>query len=132
MSKLGFVIVVLASFSSMARAQTMPLQPGLDPARIQSVALWPGPDLPCKLPKRPAPYVCHRVIAGPVLILSMLPRYELIVAHGDAAVARGERSYWIHEGLFPTPMALAAGEVLYFVGDNWAGGDSDLVVTIYR
>ena len=114
-----------------AREQAqLPLRLSLDPARIVTVGLWPGPDVPCKLPKRDRPYVCHRLLVGPAVVLSEL-RGELVAARGDAALAKGERSWWVHDTIPPTPIGLAAGEVLYQVGD-FANGDADRVATVYH
>ena len=105
---------------------------GLDPARISTVGLWPGPIVPCKLPKRERPYECQRILAGPAIILTKLVG-EFIVAYGDQAVAQGKRSWWTEISLTEpvVPLALAAGEVLYHVG-NSLDHDKDLIVTIYR
>jgi hypothetical protein len=156
MRKLGIVVAIL-SFASIAHAQQqqaamqaaqaqqtqqaaeehrereqaqLPLRLSLEPTRIVSIGLWPGPDVPCKLPKRDRPYVCHRLLVGPAVILSQLYG-ELIVARGDAALAKGERSWWFHGGL-PMPIGLAAGEVLYTVGDVTTPGEGDFVATVYR
>jgi hypothetical protein len=107
---------------------------GLDPSRIHTVGVWPGPTVPCKLPKRDAPYECHRLVEGPALLLTPVPG-ELIVATGDQALADGKRSWWLRfNGLGHVDiMAIASGEVLYAVGDpRSAWGDGDLVVTLYR
>ena len=109
----------------------LPLRASLDPTRIVTVGLWPGPDVPCKLPKRDRPYVCHRLLVGPAVILSQMGG-ELIVARGDAALAKGERSWWLHDAYPPMPLGLAAGEVLYQVGDWVSNSDGDRVATVYR
>jgi hypothetical protein len=114
------------------REQTLRLvTQGLDPARIHTVGLWPGQSVPCKLPRREQPYSCHRLLEGPALILTELPLFELIVARGDAALARGERAWWLKGNERLMPISLAAGEVLYLVGDHWPD-DTDLVATLYR
>lgn len=159
MSKLGIVVAIL-SFAGVARAQQqaaaqaqqqaaaqaqqqaaenhrlqeqaqLPLRLSLEPTRIVTVGLWPGPDVPCKLPKRDRPYVCHRLLVGPAVILSQMGG-ELIVARGDAALAKGERSWWLHDAYPPMPLGLAAGEVLYQVGDSISNSDADRVATVYR
>ena len=154
MSKLG-IAAVLLSIASLAHAQNsasedarrraeeehqrqvreqaqLPLRQSLDPSRIATVGLWPGPPVPCKLPKRETPYTCHRLLAGPALILSQLELGEAIVARGDAALARGERAWWSHYRMV-LPIALAPGEVLYSVGeDSPVAYETDLIVTLYR
>lgn len=112
------------------QAETLTRQ-RFDPARLATVGLWPGPGVPCKLPIRDRPYVCHRLLVGPMVIVSELPLLEAIVARGDAALARGERSWWSRSRYLPIPLALAPGEVLYSVGDG-PFGDSDLIATVYR
>lgn len=109
----------------------VPLRLSLDPSRIATIGLWAGPAVPCKLPKREQPYTCHRLLEGPALILSQLELSEAIVARGDSALAKGARSWWVH---YPPvlPLALAAGEVLYSVGDPPDAYGSDLIVTVYR
>lgn len=102
-----------------------------DPARLATVGLWPGPAVPCKLPIRDKPYVCHRLFVGPLVIVSQLPLHEAIVARGDAALARGERSWWSRDRDLPIPLALVPGEVLYTVGDG-PFGYADLIATVYR
>lgn len=101
---------------------------GIDPAAVTTVGLWPGPVVPCKLPKRERPYQCQRLLEGPALVLSHMAG-EFIVARGDQALARGQRSWWTDFN--GTPLALAAGEVLYHVGDS-ISYEKDLVATIYR
>jgi hypothetical protein len=155
MSKLG-IVLALSAFGSIAQAQQQqaaqaaaqqqaaaaeaehmreqaqtPLRLSLEPTRIVTVGLWPGPDVPCKLPKRDRPYVCHRLLVGPAVILSQVGG-ELIVARGDAALAKGERSWWVHDAYPPMPLGLAAGEVLYQVGDSVSSSDADRVATVYR
>jgi hypothetical protein len=101
---------------------------GLDPARIATIGLWPGPIVPCKLPKREKPYECQRILTGPAIVLSRLEG-EFVVALGDQAIAQGKRSWWSNwQG---APLALAPGEVLYHVG-NSLDYDKDLVATVYR
>lgn len=112
------------------QSQTL-LRSLFDPARVATVGLWPGPAVACKLPIRDKPYVCHRLLVGPMVILSELPLGEAIVARGDAALARGERAWWSRNRGLPVPLALAPGEVLYSVGDG-SFGDSDLLATVYR
>lgn len=108
----------------------------IDPARLQTIGLWPEKAaVPCKLPKRAEPYECHRVLVGPAILLTPL-RAEIIVAKSDAALARGERSWW-RFSVDPAapPLAIGRDEVLYFVGEpNFAlyGERGDVVVTIYR
>jgi hypothetical protein len=154
MSKLG-IAAVLLSIASLAHAQNsagedarrraeeehqrqvreqaqLPLRQSLDPSRIATVGLWPGPPVPCKLPKREQPYTCRRLLAGPALILSELPLGEAIVARGDAALAKGDRAWWLHYRMV-LPLALAPGEVLYSVGEESpVTFEGDLVVTLYR
>lgn len=102
---------------------------GIDPTAIKTIGLWPGRVVPCKLPKRERPYECQRLLEGPALVLSKLTG-EFIVARGDQALARGERSWWSYwTGAL---LALAAGEILYQVGGDSLTSDNDLVVTIYR
>ena len=105
---------------------------GLDPTRITTVGLWPGPVVPCKLPKRERPYECQRILVGPAIILTRLVG-EFVVAHGDQAVVQGKRSWWTEISYSEpiVPLALAAGEVLYHVG-NSLDHDKDLIVTVYR
>lgn len=120
-----------AELQRQQTTQTMIVRPALDPARIQTVALWPGPGVPCKLPKRDKPYTCHRLMEGPVLFLTPIGA-EILVGRGDAAVAKGERSWWAYERGGPFVFALAAGEVVYAVGDWDVGAAGDAIVTIYR
>ena len=114
----------------LAEQEQLPLRLAIDPTRLVTVGLWPGPDVPCKLPKRDKPYVCHRLLVGPAVIYSQIYS-ELIVARGDAALARGERSWWVR-GAPPVPLGLAAGEVLYQVGDDGRPGEGDMIATIYH
>jgi hypothetical protein len=100
----------------------------MDPSRIATIGLWPGPVVPCKLPKREKPYSCQRILEGPAIVLTRL-QGEFIVARGDQAVAQGKRSWWTDWS--EVPLALAPGEVLYSVGSDW-NFEKDRVATVYR
>jgi hypothetical protein len=143
----ALIVILLATTANATADSTGPAQTqddgqhashviGLDATRIRTISVWPGKDVPCKLPKRDAPYVCHRLLEGPAIILSHLMGLELIVARGDQALASGARSWWLNTAQFGAslvPLALAPGEVLYLVGSPPLYlRDSDLVVTVYR
>jgi hypothetical protein len=110
----------------------LPLRLSLDPTRLKTIGLWPRPEVPCKLPKRDKPYACHRLIEGPVVIFSALPLPEVIVARGDEALAKGERTWWLHDLPPPVPLALEAGQVLYLVGEPNHSWEGEYVATVYR
>jgi hypothetical protein len=114
-----------------AATQGLLLRGGFDPAKLHTVAVWPNKPLRCKLPKNEEPYTCHRLIAGPAVILTPLAGLELIAARDDLALLRGQRLWWLHNYVGLTPIALAANEVLYVLGDL-RNGDTDIVMTVYK
>jgi hypothetical protein len=105
------------------------LRVGLDPTRIHTIGVWPDKEVPCKLPKSDEPYHCRRLLQGPAIILSRVP-LELIAAHDDQALERGDRLWWLHNQEL-MPIALAPGEILYVLGEL-RNGDTDIVLTVYR
>jgi hypothetical protein len=114
-----------------AAAATRSLVMGLDPARIESVALAPRPPVPCRLRARTAGE-CTQIINGPALLLSLVATgwLDLVAAPGDQALAQGQYA-WHVTWQGQQTLAIKAGESLYVVG-KLAVWDRDTVLTLYR